>query len=279
MLYPNTIILLYHRIAEPSADPWKLRVTPAHFAEHMEVLRNSTRVVPLAECRTTRDRERPVVSVTFDDGYSDNLLVAGPIMERLDIPATVFVMTAGLAHDHTPWWDELEECTLSSRYFETWRQLRDTNEDDREAALAELLTAAGRRRHEGSENRLMRADEVSALAAGGLIEVGAHTRSHPSLASLPVAQQEGEIADSRADLEAVLGKPVCGFSYPFGTHEHYTPATVRLVRETGFAFACANQPHLVRPESSDLELPRLHVNDMDGAAFERWLHVQLESAR
>jgi len=288
MRFPDAIVLLYHRVAEPAADPWGLRVAPGNFAEQMEVLHRRALVVPLSDIRRIRDRARPVVSITFDDGYLDNLTVAKPLLEKFALPATAFVMTAGLAHDHTPWWDDLEAIMLGTepiewpaqkdvltRYLETWQRLRDVDEARREAALESLLAESGRRRHEGVNDRLMRADEVASLAAGGLIEVGAHTRSHPSLASLPLVAQESEIAGSRAHLEDVLGMPVTSFAYPFGRREHYTPATVALVREAGFLFGCAHEPRPIEPESSNVELPRVPVKDHDGDSFERWLFEQL----
>ena len=32
-------ILIYHRVAEPAADPWGMAVSPANFAEHLAVIR------------------------------------------------------------------------------------------------------------------------------------------------------------------------------------------------------------------------------------------------
>jgi peptidoglycan/xylan/chitin deacetylase (PgdA/CDA1 family) len=37
------------------------------------------------------------VSLTFDDGYRDALTVAGPILERYQLPFTVFVVSGFLA--------------------------------------------------------------------------------------------------------------------------------------------------------------------------------------
>jgi peptidoglycan/xylan/chitin deacetylase (PgdA/CDA1 family) len=54
---------------------------------------------------------RPLV-ITFDDGYADNLLNAKPVLERYDVPATVFLATGYLGHNREFWWDELDRLLL-----------------------------------------------------------------------------------------------------------------------------------------------------------------------
>ena len=39
------VVLVYHRVAKARSDPWSLAVTPEHFAEHLEALRQHA--VPL----------------------------------------------------------------------------------------------------------------------------------------------------------------------------------------------------------------------------------------
>ena len=106
------LILMYHRIGVSGLDPWGLAVSPAHFAEHLAVLRQHGRTAPLARVvETLRDGTLPsrTLVVTFDDGYADNLYNARPLLERYDVPATVFVATGHIGSDREFWWDELEE--------------------------------------------------------------------------------------------------------------------------------------------------------------------------
>ena len=109
----RSVVLLYHRIAEPETDPWNLAVTPAHFAEHMTVLRQRTALVPLRalpESALQRATRRGV-AVTFDDGYADNFHAALPALENGDIPATFFIITGAIGGDRF-WWDRLAELVL-----------------------------------------------------------------------------------------------------------------------------------------------------------------------
>ena len=111
----SRVILLYHRVAELGSDPWGLYVSPRHFAEHLEVLReynHPMRLQHLAQGLYRRKRARRPVAITFDDGYADNLHNAKPLLERYDIPATVFVTTGYLGNEREFWWDELERLFL-----------------------------------------------------------------------------------------------------------------------------------------------------------------------
>jgi peptidoglycan/xylan/chitin deacetylase (PgdA/CDA1 family) len=125
-LMPGGLILLYHRVAEVQSDPWLLSVTPHHFAEHLEVLRKvgqPTRLHDLAhDLRQGKSQYQPLV-VTFDDGYADNLYNAKPLLERYEIPATIFLTTGCIGQDREFWWDELDRLLLQPRRLPRTLQL------------------------------------------------------------------------------------------------------------------------------------------------------------
>lgn len=105
------VILLYHRVAELASDPQLLSVSPENFAAHLAILRELAIPKPLAALVTDAGGKsaagKRAVTLTFDDGYADNLLHAKPLLERFQIPATVFVSTAGIGSTREFFWDEL----------------------------------------------------------------------------------------------------------------------------------------------------------------------------
>lgn len=114
-LQPGSLILLYHRVTDVSCDPWGLCVTPQHFAEQLQVLRQYTQLTQLR--RLSQDvaegkHHRRHVVITFDDGYADNLHNAKPILERYDVPATIFIASGYVDREREFWWDELERLFL-----------------------------------------------------------------------------------------------------------------------------------------------------------------------
>ncbi len=101
---------MYHSVADVISDPWGLSVTPAHFAEHLEVLRAHGRALPLDQFSFGLENghlPHDATIVTFDDGYADNLHNALPLLERFEIPATFFIATGYLGGQREFWWDEL----------------------------------------------------------------------------------------------------------------------------------------------------------------------------
>jgi peptidoglycan/xylan/chitin deacetylase (PgdA/CDA1 family) len=111
----QALILMYHRVTHAGPDPWGLRVTPDHLAEHLEVLQRRFCPIPLkalvSALRNGIIPPRSIV-VTFDDGYADNLHTARPLLERYQIPATVFLVTGSVESGDPFWWDVLEQILL-----------------------------------------------------------------------------------------------------------------------------------------------------------------------
>jgi peptidoglycan/xylan/chitin deacetylase (PgdA/CDA1 family) len=320
MLIPRALILLYHRVAELESDPQLLCVSRQHFAEHLEILRKHGRPMRLQELTKALQNGNPVrrrIVTTFDDGYADSLLTAKPLLDRYEIPATVFVTSGYVGQEREFWWDELDRLFLKaerlpetlrivihghthewdlggaaddSRDDRAWnveqnrepapRQrvyrslcdlMRPLPDSDQRAILETLVAWAGIDRVCRPSHRPMRPHEVFQLGAGGLVEVGSHTVTHPVLSGFSEAMQRDEIERSKTQLEEMVGQPVRSFAYPYGTRSDYTAQTVVAVREAGFDRACSNFPGTIRCGSDPWQLPRFLVRDWDGEEFGRRL--------
>ena len=110
-------ILMYHRIAEPEFDPWRLSVSPANFEDQMRVLKARRSVMPLNKLVDgLREGSLPpgATAITFDDGYQDNLLCAVPILERSGMTATIFPVMGVIGSGIPFWWDDLARMVLGN---------------------------------------------------------------------------------------------------------------------------------------------------------------------
>lgn len=316
------LVLLYHRVAEPGTDPQALCVSPAHFAEHAEILKRRSRPSRLgALCKGARDGglASGSVAVTFDDGYKDNLDAAKPILERHGVPATVYVTTGQVGTGREFWWDEVERRLLgaggpegelvieiggrtlrwdmgdgpsspdgdgsSARgwnvlvrgfpsrryavYLEVMRLLHGASGPEREKAIAGLAGRYGPGPGPRGSHLCMGPEELVLIAKDGLVELGAHTVTHPVLSALNRGAQEEEVRLSRTRIEDITGRGVESFSYPFGNQGSYTRETVDVVRDAGFRNACANFAGVVVKGTDVFQLPRFIVRDWDGDVFLR----------
>ena len=299
-LFGYGAILGYHRITEDSGDPWGNCVSPASFAEHMDVLQRRFRPVGLADLTSDRDHSRqrglhPPVVVTFDDGYSEVLHEAVPILERYDIPATVFLVSD--ANGSTFWWDRLRLILEAPASLPSTMELqvagsdiRWTAEEDVQAlygilhhalrglpmaAVEETLDAvnawAGGRPDagEGLAPRTLDEKEILALAAHPLVELGSHGATHRALPGLSGHVLLQEIGGSRLRLERLISKPVRSFSYPFGLLDE---SVHREIAREGYQRACSSRNGLISRKADPLQLPRIWPPNANGETMRRWLH-------
>ena len=190
------VVLLYHRVSDEMRD--SLTVGIEQFDTQMAWLRRHHRVASIADIvrgNVPRDTARPVVAVTFDDGYLDNYEHAVPILLRHQVPAAFFVSTGmigtnkGFPHDLKRLGNALPTMT--------WDQLR----------------------------------EMHAL---GFL-VGSHTVSHLDCGSADPSAVRRELIESRDALRGNLGLSEILFAYPFGGRANMNPAALQLVKESGYA--------------------------------------------
>jgi peptidoglycan/xylan/chitin deacetylase (PgdA/CDA1 family) len=158
-------------------------------------------------------------------------------------------------------WQEPAPTRRHALYAVLWRLCHSVDRSRRCAILRILRGVAGDDGSARSSHRAVSSRQLECLCRSGLIEIGGHTVSHPSLAGLPPSEQSEEVRDDRMALIRMTGQPIDSFAYPFGKTTDYTDITKAVVSEAGYTIACSNIRGAVHPGSSHLELPRLFVAD------------------
>jgi peptidoglycan/xylan/chitin deacetylase (PgdA/CDA1 family) len=156
-------------------------------------------------------------------------------------------------------------------YRDLHRLLRPLPADQQDAVLTQLRSQLTTPVPPRPTHRLLTPDELRSLAAGGLVEIGAHSVTHSMLTSLPLEAQRREMLESKRQLEAVIGRPVTSFAYPYGGHQMVSPETIALAKDCGFESACSTIAEPVRLGSDLFFLPRFLVRDWNGNEFARQL--------
>ena len=288
---PGPLALVYHRIGDaPGAD-----VTPAQFSEQVEAIARGRTPVTMAVL-AGGDVPRDAIAVTFDDAYAETLIAhALPVLERTGVPATVFAVTEHVATQRRFWWDQLPQLLARGEgralrlraggetrawaradarilpYVTSWLQPQPP------AAIADVIAQlsawAGAEPAAPEAERPVTIGELQALAAASVIDVAAHTRTHPNLRHCTPAQVARELAGSRDDLVAWLGADAGrGLAYPFGVPgADIDETTYDAARAAGFDYAVTNQPGALARAPNRFALPRSAAPALGATAFAAFL--------
>ena len=240
---PRLTVLMYHRIADAphtDLDPALLSGTPEELDEQMAYIAARRRVLSLAELLRVRRGEMPLpagaVAVTFDDAYRDFGTHAWPILRRHGVPVMLFVPTA---YPDRPgrsfWWDRLYHMVRATPRRAPVPTPVGTlplaSPDDRATthqallewvkatphaeAMAALDTLAERLETDEQPGVVMGWEELRSLAADG-VDLAPHTRTHPMLDRVPLAEAQEEVRGSVRDLERETGASPPAFAFPAG---------------------------------------------------------------
>ena len=276
---PRLPILTLHRVNDDN-DPFMPSLPTAVFAGRMaHIARHYTALTVEDLAAGLRDGTVPrnALAITFDDGYRDNLTHAAPILRRLGLPATIFVVTGLIDSPHALWFDRLALAfkAATARRVEltdgrvfplttvTQRlaaldaaraHLKQVPDDERSPSLEHLVQAL-KPTPERPKRLMLSWDEVTALHGLGFA-IGAHTITHPIMSRLAPSQVRSEVHGSKAAIEKVLGSPVQAFAYPNGQPKDYNEAVTNVVRQAGFTCAVTTKRGLNDADTPVLELRR-----------------------
>ena len=148
-----------------------------------------------------------------------------------------------------------------------WRTLQRLPEREQQHLLDSLRDWAGVTREPRPTHRTLSAEELIALKQGQLVDIGAHSATHPVLAIIVCRAAAGappEQEDAREHPRGA-GHQLC---VPYRACE---PEIIPTVRDAGFVSACGTRAGMVRRGADVFQLPRLEVQNWDGDEFRQRL--------
>jgi peptidoglycan/xylan/chitin deacetylase (PgdA/CDA1 family) len=263
---PKTVsVLTYHGLIRSSLPVPDWCFLPVErFERQMEYLVRHFEVVHLEEAFATDSRrsDRPLACVTFDDGFGSVYELALPILERLHIPTTVYLVTDLIDSPVTVWFARLHQAICETRasdvYFgasrfnltrrsdrahasaELQRALKPLGHADLAAALEDLLAQL---RFEKAKSelsdafRILTTKEIRQMSQHDLVRFGAHTARHQILTRTTPADARHQIERSVAAVAALVDHPSRSFAYPNGGPDDFDAFAVEVLRNAGIKFA------------------------------------------
>lgn len=218
---PGLRILMYHRVrCAPAYD--QLSVHPDRFEQQMAALRRAGPVLPL-DAALERLQRGAMREPTYAVTFDDGYL------DNLQVALPI-----------------LRAHAIPATIFVT---------------VAFCDQSARHPRYPTEPGRLhLDWDEVRELARQAGISIGSHTLTHPHLPRLAGPDAQREIAESRARIQAQIGRPVVHFCYPSGDLRE---REAQLTRSAGYRSAVTVAPGLNRAGADPYQLRRTEVTDRD----------------
>jgi peptidoglycan/xylan/chitin deacetylase (PgdA/CDA1 family) len=218
----DVLVLCYHAVSD--TWPADLAISAAQLGRQLEFLtRRGYRGATFADAVSFPPHPRTLV-VTFDDAYRSTLTQGKPVLDRLGLPATVFVPTAFPATRAPLAWPGIDQWLGSP--------------------------------HE-SELEPLSWQELASLTEAGW-EIGSHTVGHPHLTRVDDETLAYELGDSRRVCIENLGVACRSIAYPYGDVDE---RVVSATQAAGYEAAAALPARLHR--ATALRWPRIGVYSID----------------
>jgi peptidoglycan/xylan/chitin deacetylase (PgdA/CDA1 family) len=283
-------ILLYHRVND-EGDPFFPALGVRHFVAQLQHVARHYRVEPLEKVLDWLEEGAPGparVAVTIDDGYPDTYDVVLPVLERLGLPATLFLCTGPPETGQPAWTDHARAMLKHARGG--WLSLPEIglpplptdSPPARLDACAALLprlkrlgpAAIARALAQAAEqldprphpNRLLGWGEVRRLARGP-VALGAHTHHHYLLAHLDEPTVASEVSCSVDLIAERTGVRPRTFAYPNGQDGDYDVRCIPTFRALGLRCALSSLHGFARPGGDPWQIPRVYTSGTSLALF------------
>ena len=185
-------------------------------------------------------------------------------------------LTPALQRKHRVWKAFVQEpptlrCVL---YLRLWEALKQLPPQAQQQYLQQLKSWSGFSETIRPLYHSMNEQQLRKLSQNHLFQLGAHTVTHPDLASLSAPEQQQEILESKMVLERLTGTEIKLLAYPYGS---CNDATETIAAGAGFRAAVTTAGCLIKPGSNRYRLGRFLADDWSGKQLDQyltgWLHA------
>ena len=264
-------ILNYHRVLPSNKIDNSLvniSVSTDNFTHQLNYLKKNFDIISLDDLllHLKSKSNEFKIAITFDDGYSDNLDYAYPILEKLKAPATIYIITKFINNKVIPWWIKLDHFIKNNpkifcdkkKIFQFYKNdilLRDQLTIDKK-----ILSIIGKYNKTEYNKIFLDQKEIQYLSKQKFITIGSHSHSHYNFSKLTQEQTFSEFKTSKSILEKIIKKKIIHFSYPYGGHLNINFKFTKLLQNLGYLSAVTTIKKKIY-EADQFELPRVFVNN------------------
>jgi len=245
------------------------------------------------------------IALTFDDGYLDNYTNAFPLLQKYNIPATIFLTTSFISNPNNYfWWDDLEFYVARFNTIHSdikmhhdpaikniINKIEEADSLEKVKIIKELINSLKRldecersyfnERISDKISNLHKSilmlnwKQVKEMASSRIVEFGSHTENHIYMDKSDPAVIETEIKQSKNIIEREIQEPCVLFAYPNGNKSEKEE---HLLRKYGFKIAVTTNYGHNRVSDDFLNLKRIDAGYLicDGTANANNIRLRLD---
>ncbi len=288
----KVVVLMYHGVSRLNVQKEGenydgKHVFVAKFERQLAYLKDRYQFISLENFCEFLDAKKKIpensVLLTFDDGYRNNIKTLFPVLQKYNIPATIFVCTGLIGKEKPNWPDLIEWGIVQSKKNEVVVEdqvfsLAPTKKKmsiigiknlflklpsfKRERMLNDLLNNLDVKPDFQGNYQLMGWNEIKKMQQ--TVSFGSHSQTHPILPVESLNKIRKEVTVSKQVIEKKIGRKVLAFAYPNGI---YDEKTKNLVREAGYSCAFAAKWGKIDETPDRFALERIPVNGNDSPEF------------
>ncbi len=189
---------------------------------------------------------RKALVITFDDGHASNYTLL-PVLQRLEIPITIFLCSGIVGTQRHFWFRHSEEIKP---------QVESLKGFSNEERLQKLTAFGFGQEAEYNDRQALNTNEIEEMKS--VVDFQSHTCFHPILPQCDDKEARHEIIDSKQHLEERYELKINTLSYPNGD---YSERDIRLAKEAGYICGVTVDSGYNGLHSDLFRLKRFSVND------------------
>jgi peptidoglycan/xylan/chitin deacetylase (PgdA/CDA1 family) len=284
-------ILMYHNFSGPGGTAPGALSTEAIRAQ-FDYLRRHYRVVPLRQIAEQLSSPNGLgsrtVALTIDDGRRDFHDFMFPLLQEFKFPATFFVVSSFIRGEDWIWTDKVlwlaeqpnpPAALAKGELDQMFRSLSRMRPEARNSQIQELAAGAGTAIPREAPRKYAPCSwsELREMTASGLVEIGSHTVTHPTLSSISDEESWQELTSSRSQIEEGVGARPESFCFPNGMPGDFRSTQVQQVADAGYRCSVVASFGLVDHHADRFRLPRVGIGSksepvefskfLDGVAY------------
>ncbi len=240
--------IMYHGVTRENSNYFSPRhISSDQFERHLKYFSREFDVISISEAfdylRNGYRPERKTITISFDDGYRNNLYTALPLLEKYNMKATFFI--SGICTEEMKiraLWTDIISCL---RYFHKNEAIelgdnkfKDFTGIESKTSLGDFLSLCGISELADNLNylittynvekeinslpedlwKLLERSEITELSDSGIADIGSHCHSHYKMEAIDISDARRELQISRDALRQVTGKEIKSVAYPFGSY-------------------------------------------------------------